>query len=198
MSLMISIGEKKKEIRRHFVDMRKSISAEDKAALDSLLFEKTVSQKSYIDAEYVLVYYPIKNEPDILRIAEDALKKGKKVAFPRSNTKEFTLDFGVIDSLDELVCGAYSIPEPSSLSVSYVDNDKTLCIVPGLAFDRNGKRIGYGKGYYDRFLKDFGGVSVGLCYSQFLVDSLPVDDYDISVDIIISDKEEIFINGKQK
>lgn len=178
--------------------MRNRLSVDEKELADKLIFEKIVSKKAYIDAQYLLVYYPVKNEPNVLLIAENALKEGKKVAFPISNTNEFTLTFGVIDSLDQLFCGAYSIPEPPIDAFKYVDNDNTLCIVPGLAFDRNGKRIGYGKGYYDRFLKDFRGLSVGLCYSQFLIDSLPVDDYDISVDMVISDKEEIFINGKQK
>lgn len=178
--------------------MRNRLSVDGKELADKLIFEKIVSKKAYIDAQYLLVYYPVKNEPNVLLIAENALKEGKKVAFPISNTNEFTLTFGVIDSLDQLFCGAYSIPEPPIDALKYVDNDNTLCIVPGLAFDRNGKRIGYGKGYYDRFLKDFRGISVGLCYSQFLIDSLPVDDYDISVDMVISDKEEIFINGKQK
>ena len=192
------IVEEKRETRRRFVDMRNSISAEDKEALDRLLFERTISQKAYTDAEYLLVYYPVKNEPNILYIAEHALENGKKVAFPVSNTKDFTLSFGIVSDLGELVSGAYSIPEPPSNAEIYSNNDKTLCIVPGLAFDKSGKRIGYGKGYYDRFLKDFSGVSAGLCYSQFLVDSLPVGEYDVSVDMIISDKEEIFINGKQK
>ena len=195
---MKNIAEEKKEIRRRFIDMRNRLSVDEKELADKLIFEKIVSKKAYIDAQYLLVYYPVKNEPNVLLIAENALKEGKKVAFPISNTNEFTLTFGVIDSLDQLLCGAYSIPEPPIDALKYVDNDNTLCIVPGLAFDRNGKRIGYGKGYYDRFLKDFRGISVGLCYSQFLIDSLPVDDYDISVDMVISDKEEIFINGKQK
>lgn len=167
-----------------------------RALADASLLEKTVSSDVYKNAKILLVYYPVKNEPDILPIVRHALSVGKKVAFPISNPDGFVLEFGFVKSLDELVSGTYSIPEPPRSSDRYVNVPETLCIVPGLAFDREGKRIGYGKGYYDRFLESFSGVSLGLCYGEFLTDQLPVEDTDISLDIIISDKEEIFINDR--
>ena len=193
---MVDIFELKRETRRIFSEKRKSISEFDRVVFDEELLLKTVLLDAYKKADILLAYYPVKNEPNILPIVLRALEDGKRVAFPISKPDGFKLDFRFIRGLDDLIEGRYSIPEPAVDFEKYVNNEKTLCIVPGLAFDRKGKRIGYGKGYYDRFLSDFSGVSLGLCYAGFLVDTLVVEETDVSLDIIITDEEEIFINGK--
>ena len=81
-----------------------------------------------------------------------------------------------------------SIPEPPSDLPTFEPKGHCVCIVPGLAFDKNGYRIGYGKGYYDRFLKDFNGTKIGLCRCDFLKDALPVNEFDHKVDMIITEK----------
>ena len=192
---MSDVLQLKKETRRIFSEKRKALSASERELKDKILFDKTVSLDAYKNAEILLAYYPVKNEPNILYIVEEALRMGKKVAFPISNPEGFVLTFAFVGDLNELVTGAYSIPEPAADAEKYVNDEKTVCIVPGLAFDREGKRIGYGKGYYDRFLENFLGTSLGLCYADFLIDSLPVEKTDVSLDIIMSDKEEIFINA---
>ena len=194
---MSDILQIKKETRRIFLEKRKSISEIGRRLFDEALFLKTVSLDAYKNAEVLLAYYPVKNEPNVLPIVLHAISEGKRVAFPISDPEGFALDFRFVGGLADLSEGTYSIPEPSADADKYVNNEKTLCIVPGLAFDREGKRIGYGKGYYDRFLSIFSGVSLGLCYSDFLVDKLVSENTDISLDIIITDKEEIFVNGKQ-
>ena len=191
---MSDIVQLKREARRIFSEKRKSVSADDKKIFDAALFEKTVSLDAYKKAKILLAYYPVKNEPNILPIVRHAFDMGKRVAFPVSNPDGYILTFGFVESVDELEVGMYSIPEPPKEAVKYINDSETLCIVPGLAFDREGKRIGYGKGYYDRFLEGFLGISLGLCYQEFLADLLPVENTDASLDIIITDKEEIFIN----
>jgi 5-formyltetrahydrofolate cyclo-ligase len=118
---------------------------------------------------------------------EKALKLKKSIAFPISLTDSLTLDFRTVSSLDELESGAYGIKEPREDSPKAILSERTLCVVPALAFDKQGFRLGYGKGYYDRFLKNFQGVSIGLCKDDFLADSLPTDKNDIPVDILITD-----------
>ena len=191
---MCDIIQLKREARKIFSEKRKSILASDKKMLDEALFEKTISLDAYKKANILLAYYPVKDEPNVLPIVSHALAMGKKVAFPISNPDGFILTFGFVENVDELEIGTYSIPEPPKGADKYINDPETLCIVPGLAFDRSGKRIGYGKGYYDRFLEGFSGVSFGLCYQDFLTDRLPVEETDASLDIIITDKEEIFIN----
>ncbi len=73
-----------------------------------------------------------------------------------------------------------------------------LCIVPGLCFDKNGSRIGYGGGYYDRFLKDLCGVVMGLCYDECFLESIPRDEHDISVDLILTETGLKKADGRQK
>ena len=194
---MNDILQLKKETRRIFADKRKGITECERKKADYALFSKTVALDAYKNAEILLAYYPVKNEPDILPVVRYALSEGKRVAFPISNPDGFLLDFRFVDTLDDLTEGMYSIPEPRTDAQRYVEGKKTLCIVPGLAFDRKGKRIGYGKGYYDRFLAGFSGTSIGLCYSDFLTDSLVAEDTDIALDIIITDEEEIFTNEKR-
>ena len=180
------------------MERRRNISPTQKEKADELLFSKTVMSEEFLKADIVLCYYPIKNEVNVLRIAYRALECGKRIAFPVCNTKSHTLSFYFVDSIEEMKMGAYSIPEPSCDSESVENSDKCICMVPGLVFDRKGHRIGYGKGFYDRFLLDFKGFSVGLCYDDFLLDSIPKDENDVPVDILISDKEEIhFYEGKK-
>ena len=92
-------------------------------------------------------------------------------------------------ALEELESGSFGVREPSLAAPQYnMDLDgQALCLVPGLCFDNKGYRLGYGKGYYDRFLAKFRGVTLGLCYNDFLQDCLPVGDYDLPVQQIATE-----------
>lgn len=138
-------------------------------------------------AESVLLFAPIGDEPDILPLAKELLGRGASVFFPVSLTEETKLEFHRVTELSELCVGAYGIREPSRELPLFRDSESAVCIVPALAFDRRGMRIGYGKGYYDRFLSTFGGKRFGVVYSQMLFDKLPADKYDIPVDMIITE-----------
>ena len=177
--------------RKELHSIRNGLSEEYRSYCDSLLFFKTINSDAYNSSDIILAYYPVKSEPGIIPIIDRALEDGKRVAMPVSDTENFTLTFRYINSLSDLHKGAYSIPEPLPNALEYKGEDNALCIVPALAFDRRGVRIGYGKGFYDRFLESFGGVTLGLCYSKLLVEELPAEKTDASVDIIITEKEEI-------
>ena len=177
----------KSSARKHFLASRLAISSEALDISSRILCNKILTLKKFLDADVVLLYFPTKNEPNLLSIAEAALKAGKKVAFPISITKNCTLDFREISSLTELNAGAYGIPEPPCNAKIPNLTEKSLCVVPALAFDKNGFRIGYGKGYYDRFLSKFKGVSVGAALSSHICDSLPTETTDIPVNIIITE-----------
>ena len=192
---MQDIIERKKEARQKYRTLRNAMSDDYKKNADEVLFSKTVNCKAYADADTVLAFYPIKNEPDVLKIVQKALSDKKRVAFPISNTNDYTLCFKYVDSLDELVSGAYSIPEPKASAEDFCPAGRVLCLVPALAFDRNGRRIGYGKGFYDRFLAGFDGTSLGLSYDELLADDLPHEATDKKIDMIFTEKEEIIING---
>ena len=178
-----------------FLDRRKGISAEDKARLDSALCD---SLKSIADkADMWLLFYPIKNEPDLLPFAKYLLALGKKVAFPISITDTYDLDFRLITDLSQMKAGAYGIPEPSDNLPIINDFGKAICLVPALAFDRRGFRIGYGKGYYDRFLSKHRTCTVGMTYDCLVTDILPTDKNDIPVDMIITESGVKIPDAKQ-
>jgi len=183
----------KEEVRSFFREKRQDIPESEKIRADMSITEKVLMLDDYKRAKVVLAYYPIKNEVNILPVVEDALSKGKNVAFPISDVNTHTLTFRFVSSVEDMKKGAYSIPEPSEESGLFEYSDCAICIVPGLVFDRSGNRLGYGKGFYDRFLSSFDGVSLGVCRSDFLVNGIPADENDRRVDIIISDTEEVFV-----
>lgn len=182
----------KKEARSYFLSLRKSISDDSRFLLDSAIFSNAAIIPQYLQAKTILCYYPIRREPNIIPLVRHAQELGKTVCFPISHVNERRLSFHAISDLSELTMGAYGIPEPPSELPEITDFSDSLCLVPALAFDKSGLRLGYGGGYYDRFLFEFKGFSMGLAYSGFFVDTLPADPHDAKVDIIITENGGYF------
>lgn len=197
---MSQIFEQKQALRRQYRALRASFSETERAVWNSALANRLFSLLAYGVAKVLLLYYPVKEEPDLLPIARRALADGKRIAFPISMETDCTLRFGCVNSPEELIPGAYGIPEPPHNAPLLGKNDfsHSLCLVPGLIFDEKGFRLGYGKGYYDRFLAEFDGVCVGLVYHSLLVPSLPVEETDQAVQLIITEKEVRVIHGGTK
>jgi len=187
----------KHQIRAYYRKARASLSLEARELLDITICADLSELPVIKNADTVLVFYPVKNEPNILQFIKNLYKMGKRVAFPVSNSDDCTLTFKYVDDLDDMVMGAYDIPEPSADSPISKNFSNCVCIVPALVFDRHGYRIGYGKGYYDRFLKDFQGVSIGIAYGDFVVDTLPYEPTDMAVDMIITERGIILPNEKE-
>ena len=143
--------------------------------------------KDYADADILLLYFPTRSEPDLTTLAHLAWRDGKQVAFPISHTDSLTLDFRIVSSLDELSAGAYGIREPDESAPRATLTERTLCVVPALAVDRGGYRLGYGKGYYDRFLSSFVGRSLVAILSSLVCERLPRNDTDIPLNTIITE-----------
>lgn len=159
----------------------------DRVKYPKLLCNGIAMLKEYKDADVILLYSPTRSEPDISPLADIARRDGKKVAFPISVTKDCTLDFRLISSLDELETGAYGIREPRADADHATLSERTLCIVPALAVDTDGYRLGYGKGYYDRFLSTFEGTAVVAIHSSLVCERLPRNNTDIPVKTIITE-----------
>ena len=177
----------KKIARKYFLEKRLSLSEESRSQSSRRLCEKIASLNEFQQADLILVYSPSRNEPDLTPLVEIAVQADKKVAFPISVTDECTLLFKEVSSTDELEIGTYGIPEPPITAPTPRITEKSLCIVPALAFDSEGFRIGYGKGYYDRFLSKFKGISVGAVFDDLICEKLPTDTTDIPVNIIITE-----------
>ena len=166
MPLSKNIRQRKNELRAVYKRLRTNCPKDVKRELDRKLTEKFLSLDEY--------------------------KDGKRIAVPKCIDKTGLMDFYYIDSTDCLKKGSFSIMEPDEeICEKVTDFSDGLCLVPGLCFDYQGYRLGFGKGYYDRFLEKFGGISVGICYSRCIEKELPKGIFDKNADILVTDK---FIN----
>lgn len=187
----------KHKLRAYYRKKRAELSHEARELLDIAICSNVSELPIIKNADTVLVFYPVKNEPNILPLIKKLYASNKRVAFPISNRDDCTLTFKYVSDPCDMVMGAYNIPEPPCDALDVEDLSNSVCIVPALVFDRHGYRIGYGKGYYDRFLIDFKGKSLGIAYSDFLIDDLPFEPTDISVDMIITERGIILPNEKE-
>lgn len=194
-----NLREEKNILRAEYKRRRADISAEKKRELDATICAEITSLACFRFADTVLLYSPIGSEIDLTPVAEEAIARGKRVAYPVCNIEDCTLTFRYVKSSADLVSGSYSIGEPSADSEEFGGESNSICIVPALSFDRGGFRIGYGKGYYDRFLKSFGGTAIGAVYSELLSEELPRGFYDLAVGVIVTERGSIITDaGKEK
>lgn len=174
--------EIKKALRSELISRRKAMNSSDKQRADESIFQQL---KPLVDrADSVLTYVSTDIEVDTRRLLEYCFGTGKRVAVPVSGDTE--LFFYEIKSFDDLAIGRFSIMEPVSRDVIFTGGRDSLCVVPALCADGTGLRLGYGRGYYDRFLSSFGGESVIICYSDFRM-QVPNEPHDVRADMTIFD-----------
>jgi 5-formyltetrahydrofolate cyclo-ligase len=189
----------KNELRVELLEKRKNIPSETRELWDKKIAGVFLGSISYRFCDIVLVYVSAKEEISTVAIIEHSLASKKIVACPISNTDENTLSFKTIKSTEELNRGSFSILEPPETNRDFRElaferlagkkgQSLAVCVIPCLAYDSDGYRMGYGKGYYDRFLPTFEGTKIGLCYSGFKSDKLPKGKYDVKLDVIITEK----------
>ena len=136
----------------------------------------------------LLIYVSTSIEVDTFRIIHQALADGKRVAVPRCVPDTRNMEFYYIDSTDELAPGMFGVLEPQpNPERLYKESEGGLCIVPAFSYDWRGYRLGYGKGYYDRFLSRFEGNMVGICYSECVQRSLPHGRFDRPVELLVTE-----------
>lgn len=189
-----SLKELKTKLRQTLLQKRKALSAEQKNGFDAAICRKLLSGAAYRYADTLLLYSPLPDEVDITPIAEQAYRQGKTVAFPRCIPGSSDMEFHITGGLHELEVGTYSIMEPPASAPIWRprEHEHAICLLPGLAFDREGYRIGYGKGYYDRYFKDGRtALLIGVAYSDAILPHLPHGRYDITVDTVITEKQII-------
>ncbi len=178
-------------LRAAFKHIRNSLK--DRESPSEKIVGKVLESQAYLECDTVYAYFPVGSEVRILRIIEQALHDDKNVTLPKCLDKKGTMEFYYINSLSDVSEGTYGIPEPTGINPAGYGREKSLCLVPGLAYDREGYRLGYGGGYYDRFLSKFKGISIGLCYDACIADCLPHEETDRQVDIIITESKHMKI-----
>lgn len=185
---MLEIRKQKIDLRAEYRERRNAIPASLRAENDAKICDTITSLASFRYSDTLLIYSPIDGEINVDPIAQEALRRGKTVAYPISH-KGGIMTFHSVTSLDELIPGGRGIKEPPvSNPVCSGSTENTLCIVPAFLFDSDGYRLGYGGGYYDRYLANFRGNKLGVVYSEFILPRVPRGRYDIAVDILVSEK----------
>jgi len=181
----------KKEMRKQILEKRNSLTKEEIKEKSKIIKKKLFSSEEYQQAKTVSFFVSFGSEVDTHDMIKEALKE-KEVCVPIVQGDYIILSkINDFDDLDKK--GKYGILEPSSI----IEVDKELVdliIVPGVAFDKKGHRIGYGKGYYDSLLIDYKGNTIGLCFSLQLISKVPVKEHDVRVKKVITEKEIIPIH----
>lgn len=188
-------------IRKDIIKKRSAMSEDEVERSSKSICSKIIATDAYKNSRSVLVYMSIRNEVDLSGLIEQALADGKSVYIPKTYGNR-RMEFYLYDG--EFVSGSFGIKEPKNTeeercfkkaviskevnqtSFEECTDIKTLIIVPGVAYDSSGHRLGYGGGYYDTYLSDIKGVtSIGVGYSFQLLDELPVNEFDKRVDRVI-------------
>ena len=186
----MNVKEEKAALRLECARVRGAIAPSEKEARDEKICRHLGSLAVFRYARKVLLYYPIRSEVNILPLMQTALSMGKEVYFPLCHpTKEGVMTFHRVTDAEQLTKGSFSVPEPSAAAPLYEDDSSlTVCVIPALAYDREGFRLGYGKGYYDRFLSTYRCTKLGIVYSDFILSEVPRGRFDRRVDILVTER----------
>lgn len=175
----------KNELRALYLSARADMTPEDRERESAEICTRILQSSIYQSASCVLLYAATKGEIDLSAVAADAWSRGKVVAYPRCLDTVGRMAFFTVDSFEQLEKGSFGISEPKMDCLPLQPTSDALCIVPALAVDAYGNRLGYGKGYYDRFLASFGGVSACAVLAAGKAEQLPHDADDVPVQYII-------------
>lgn len=175
----------KAELRKKYKVMRDEIQPGTAAELSRKICEQLIQSDLFRRADEILMYYPLNNEADIRYAAQIAWEEGKKVAFPV--TEGDVMMFCKAESFVGFTEGPFGIMEPPRDNPA--DWISPLVLVPGLVFTKDGGRIGYGKGFYDRYLASHPDcITAGICYEFQLCSHVPMDEHDRYQKYIVTDK----------
>lgn len=185
---LINQAGQKQELRKLYKGIRKGFSNSKKLELDNAITNRFLTLDEYKSCKILFAFVSTAIEVNTHTIIKKSLLDGKKVAVPKCIDLSGNMEFYFINSFDDLKPGTMSILEPDeSICKKATNLTDGLCIVPGLCFDNRGYRLGFGGGYYDRFLENFNGTSVGICYSECTQAELLIESFDKSVDILITE-----------
>lgn len=187
----------KNELRKELKKKRKLI--DKKSEKDAFIRENLICSDFYLDTKTVLLYAALDDEINVDECITDALMLGKQVALPVCINEKGDMKFYYIKSMSDLNTGFFGVREPDvSKCKEATDFSDSICIVPGIAYDKCGYRLGYGKGYYDRFMQNSTSLFIGLCYNELVADELPIGEYDVPVKYIITENGFMAVEQEDK
>lgn len=198
MEKIIDIRPIKTKLRKSAKEKRISMPETIKKTYDRKICNKLLNLWVVREAKAFLCYVSTPIEVDTRRFINVLLESGKKVAVPRCEGGKSEMNFYYINSLEELRPGTFGVLEPAGVAEQkVVETENTVCVVPAFMFDENGYRLGYGKGYYDRYLSGYKGTTVGICYDENIRKELFRGKYDKAVDMVLTERRIITVDKKE-
>jgi len=190
--MALTVDEQKKRLRKRFISERNALSANDVFSNSRFISSRLINTKAYVDAEIVHCYVSInkQNEVETRNLIQHMLDHGKNVVVPKMEGNGL-LSHYYIHSLEELTENSWGVAEPASddKNSALVDNFDII-IVPMVSGDVHKNRLGYGKGYYDRFLEGIKATKIGFLFDvQLCKNRLPTDKFDIQLDMLITESK---------
>lgn len=188
----------KSALRAHFKNIRRKMTRAEKSSKDSKIFSNFIGISDFASADEILTYISSDIEVDTEKIVNFSFNQGKSVYAPRCVSGTNIMRFYKITSFDDLERGYFGIREPKEHCEEIKELQNQICLVPALSYDSRGFRLGFGKGFYDRFLSEFRGVCIGLCYDNCITDELPSFVHDIPVSILITETRIIRFSNYER
>lgn len=182
----------KNAIRNQMREQRQSLSPALHAEKSAQIRRRLEELPAYQSAEKILIYVSVKDEVETQQLIKDTLAEGRSLYVPK--IQEGSLVICPLSTWKDLQPGTFGILEPCEIATPAKPEEMDLIIVPGLAFDSRGHRIGYGKGHYDKLLKSTRGYKVGLAFDEQVLETVPDETHDVPLDLIITDKTLITLN----
>lgn len=175
----------KQALRQSMRAKRKTLTQASYAEKSKKIRQTLEALPEFKNAEKILIYVSNKEEVDTHALIQDLLKKKRPVFVPKVRKNQLTVCR--LHEWKDLEPGSFGILEPCTILKEAEPQSMDLIVVPGLAFDPRGHRIGYGKGFYDRLLKGTRGYKVGLAFHEQIVENVPEEAHDVPLDLIITD-----------
>jgi 5-formyltetrahydrofolate cyclo-ligase len=186
------LSRTKSELRREYTKMREDMDQSEVERLSEKIIDTVLKLPVFKRAETVMVYLNFKNEVDSLKMIEESYKAGKKVVIPYCTKETMEIIPSELNDIEtEIVKGKNGYLQTKKDCVKPVPiEDIDLIVVPGIAFDKRCYRLGFGAGYYDRFLRklNFEKPTIGLCYDFQIIHSIPVEEHDVPLDFVITEE----------
>lgn len=188
MEVRESIKEQKKRKRNEIKQRITELNSEYCMKADRKIIENVLGLEEFQQAKTIFCYVSTKTEVDTIPILKEILTSGKKLGVPKCTGKGI-MEVYEISSLDELTAGTYGILEPGERCEKLLTPEEIdFSLIPCISCDSQGKRLGHGGGYYDRYLEKSRGVKVIVCRSRLMVDEVPTEPHDIRMDFVISEE----------
>ncbi len=178
----------KSALRKHFLEIRHRLSMKERQMICNQIFHQLLTWTGYQQARTVFLYCALPEEIGTEQLLADALSKGKRVCVPLCTKERGIMEARTILETGQLKSGRFGVPEPPANAPLVRPSDIDLCIVPCLAADESGHRLGYGGGYYDRFLAQTTAQAAVLCMERCLLKALPAETHDLPCTIIVTER----------